>query len=111
MSRHEFARRCPPTNDRVRLVLRAVESLGVNSRKGRQMREIMPGVTIDPEIHHGKPVITGTRVPVEVVLGHLAAGMSSEEVETEYGLKRDDILAALRYATEIVSSEEVRLLG
>ena len=75
------------------------------------MREVMPGVTVDPEIHHGKPVINGTRVPIEVVLGHLAAGMSSEKVQSEYDLDRDDIMTALRYATEIVSSEEVRLLG
>lgn len=75
------------------------------------MREIQPGVTVDPQVHHGKPVIKGTRIPVEIVLGHLAAGMSSEEVEAEYDLKRDDILAALRYATEIVSTEEVRAIG
>lgn len=75
------------------------------------MREIVPGVTVDPKVHHGKPVIKGTRVPVEFILGHLAAGMSSEEVQEEYDLSRENILAALRYATETVASEEVRLTG
>jgi uncharacterized protein (DUF433 family) len=68
----------------------------------------VPGVVVDPAVHHGKPVIKGTRVPVEIVLGHLAAGMTSDEVESEYDLRRDDILAALLYAANIVSLEEVR---
>ena len=75
------------------------------------MHEIVPGVTADPKVHHGKPVIKGTRMPVEFVLGHLAAGMSSEDVQAEYDLSHEDILAALRYATEIVSAEAVRSTG
>ena len=59
------------------------------------MREIVPGVTVDPKAHHGKPVIMGKRIPVEFILGHLAAGMSSEEIEGEYDLGREDILAAV----------------
>ena len=36
---------------------------------------------VDPKIMHGKPVIKGTRVPVEVILGSLISGMSYEEIE------------------------------
>lgn len=37
-------------------------------------------VLVDPKIRHGKPVIKGTRVPVQVILGGLVGGMTYEEV-------------------------------
>ena len=55
-------------------------------------------ITIDPEISHGRPVIKGTRVPLEIVLGSLAGGMEINEVADEYGLVREDVLAAIAYA-------------
>ena len=67
-------------------------------------------IVIDEKIMHGKPVIKGTRVPVEVILGSLAAGMSYEEIEKEYGITREDILAAIEYASKIISEEKVRPL-
>jgi uncharacterized protein (DUF433 family) len=48
-------------------------------------------VVIDPAICHGKPVVRGTRVPVAIVVGSLAAGMSFEEVQREYDLTAEDI--------------------
>lgn len=63
-------------------------------------------VVIDPGICHGKPVIRGTRMPVSQIVGSLAGGMSFEEVEREYGLTRDDIRAALKFAGELVDQEE-----
>lgn len=63
-------------------------------------------IVIDPRICHGKPVIRGTRMPVALVVGSLAGGMSFEEVEREYGLTRDDIRAALKFAGELVEQEE-----
>ena len=65
---------------------------------------------IDERIMHGKPVIKGTRVPVDVILGSLAGGMTYEEVEKEYGITREDILAAIEYARKIISEEKVRPL-
>jgi uncharacterized protein (DUF433 family) len=65
-------------------------------------------ITIDPEIRHGKPVIKGTRVPVDIVLGSLAGGMSIEEVAKEYGIGKDDVLAAIEYAAKIVAREEIK---
>ena len=52
-------------------------------------------IVIDPAVRHGKPIIKGTRVPVEIVLGSLAGGMEIDEVMKEYDLEREDILAAL----------------
>ena len=59
---------------------------------------------------HGKPVIKGTRVPVDVILGSLVGGMSYEEIEKEYEIKRTDILAAIEYAAKFVMGEEVKPL-
>ena len=56
----------------------------------------------------GKPVIKGTRVPVDLVVGKLASGMTIEQVAEEYDLAREDVLAALRYAAEAVAGEQVR---
>ena len=70
-------------------------------------REIAPGITVDPGVRFGKPVIKGRRVDVATVLGHLAAGNSVEEVMREYRLTRGEVLAAIGYAAEIIALEEV----
>lgn len=64
-------------------------------------------VVIDPEIMGGKPVIKGTRVPVEVIIGGLAGGMTIEEVCNEYRIKAEDVRAALAYAAETLSEEHL----
>lgn len=53
-------------------------------------------ITTNPKIMHGKPVIKGTRVSVDVILGSLVGGMIYEEVEKEYGVKKSDIIAAIK---------------
>ena len=58
----------------------------------------------------GKPVIRGTRISVEFILSLLSSGMSVEEILTDYRhLTREDILAALHYAENLVKHEEVLL--
>ena len=71
------------------------------------MKQLFSHITIDPNIQFGKPVIEGTRTPVDVVIGHLAAGMTIEEIIKEYRLTREQILAALQYAAYIVADESV----
>lgn len=68
-------------------------------------------IVIDPKICHGKPVVRGTRIPVAIVVGSLAGGMTFEEVEREYNLTRDDIRAALKFAGELVEQEEYHPLA
>jgi uncharacterized protein (DUF433 family) len=63
-------------------------------------------IVIDPRICHGKPIIRGTRMPVSLVVGSLAGGMSFEELEREYSLTREDIRAALKFAGELVDQEQ-----
>jgi len=63
-------------------------------------------VVIDPDIHHGEPCIRGTRVPVAMIVGSLADGMSFEEILREYPqLTKEDIQAALAYAAEVLEHE------
>lgn len=71
--------------------------------------EIAPRIVVDREIRSGRPVIAGIRVPVDVIVGHMAAGMSADEVAEEFGIRREDIDAALSYAARVIASEEVRL--
>lgn len=68
----------------------------------------MDRIIVDPKTRHGKPIIKGTRVSVDVILGSLAGGMTYEDVAKEYGIKREDILAAIEYAASIVANEEIR---
>jgi uncharacterized protein (DUF433 family) len=74
------------------------------------MKEIVPGIVVDPLVKAGKPVIKGTRVPVELVIGKLAGGLTFEELMEEYDLTKDDVLAALRYAASVLSEEEIRVV-
>lgn len=67
----------------------------------------MGRIVIDPKVRHGKPVIKGTRVSIDVILGSLAGGMSVDEVTKEYGITRDDVLAAIEYAAKLISTEEI----
>ena len=59
-------------------------------------------ITTDPAVCHGQACISGTRIPVTVVLDNLAAGLSSEEILVEYpGLRPDDVRAAIAYAADL----------
>jgi uncharacterized protein (DUF433 family) len=75
------------------------------------MTEIAPRIVVDEATHSGRPVIKGTRVPVDVLLGQLAAGLTPEDIADEYGVTRDDVLAALAYAAKTLGNEEVRATG
>jgi len=64
-------------------------------------------IVIDKKIMHGKPVVKGTRIAVNIIVGSLAGGMSYEEIREEYGVTKKDILDCLRYAAEVTGSETV----
>ncbi len=58
-------------------------------------------ITIEPDKRGGKPCIRGLRITVYDILSYLAAGMTVEEVLSDFpDLTREDILAALSYAAE-----------
>ena len=61
-----------------------------------------------PDILRGKPRIKGTRIPVSLLLGYLAAGYTIDEVITEFpDIKAVQIQACLDYARELAEFEEV----
>ncbi len=61
-----------------------------------------------PDILRGKPRIKGTRIPVSLLLGYLAAGYTTDEIIVEFpDLKALQIQACLDYARELADFEEV----
>jgi uncharacterized protein (DUF433 family) len=69
-------------------------------------------IVLDPAVLAGKPVVRGTRLAVEFIIGLLARGWKEEEVLQNYpGLTREDIQACLAYASERLNSEKVYPLG
>jgi len=65
-------------------------------------------IVIDPKILTGKPTIKGSRLAVEFIVGLLAQGWTEAEIVKNYpGLTRQDILACLSYASEVLKSERV----
>lgn len=60
-------------------------------------------ITRDPDILGGKPIITGTRMSVEIILEFLAGGMEIKEILKEFPfLTRQQIQAAIEYAVKAV---------
>ncbi len=57
--------------------------------------DITPRIVFDPSVCFGKPVLKSTRVPVELVIGKLAGGMTVDAVIEEYEIALEDIQAAL----------------
>jgi len=64
--------------------------------------KLLERITIDPAICHDKPCLRGLRYPVEMILELLSAGMTFDEILADYeDLEREDIFAALAYATRL----------
>jgi len=69
---------------------------------------LLDRITIDPAICHGKPTLRGLRYPVETILELLSSGMTPEEILADYeDLEREDILAALAYATRVTQIKRI----
>ena len=65
-------------------------------------------VAIDQNVMRGKPVIRGTRIPVELVLRKLGAGMAADEIIADHPrLTLDDIRAAQAFAADSLADEDV----
>lgn len=64
-------------------------------------------IEINPKVMGGKPVIRGTRIPIEVLLRKLAEGATEADLRDAYPrLKREDIQAAIGYAADTLAAEE-----
>lgn len=65
-------------------------------------------ITFNPNILAGKPLIKGTRIAVEFILDLLANGWTTENILKNYPqLKKEDVIAVLKYATELLKEEKV----
>jgi uncharacterized protein (DUF433 family) len=75
-------------------------------------KDYLERIAIDPKVMVGKPVIRGTRIPVELVVRMVGQGISDEEILAEYPrLTLEDIRAALLFAADSVANEDIRLLS
>jgi uncharacterized protein (DUF433 family) len=74
-------------------------------------REIAPRIVADETVRFGRPVIQGTRIPVDLLVGQVAGGMTVEAVAEEYEVAREDVLAALAYAARRLEEEQVRAVS
>ena len=68
-------------------------------------------ITVDPEVHFGKPCIAGTRITVQGVLELLGEGLSFDEIIQGYypDLTPEDIRACVQYAIALVAAEDIHL--
>ena len=65
-------------------------------------------IVIDPRIMVGKPIIKGTRIPVDAIIRRLAEGMNIKEILEDYpNLTREDVQAALEYCVYLINGEEI----
>jgi uncharacterized protein (DUF433 family) len=71
-------------------------------------KALLKRVVINPKVMLGKPVIKGTRLPVEIIVEKVAYGATIDDLRKDYPfLKGDDIRAALLYAAKRIANEEI----
>jgi uncharacterized protein (DUF433 family) len=72
----------------------------------------MNRITVNPQIHFGKPCIAGTRITVQSILELLNDGLSFDAIIQDYypELQVDDIRACIQYAIALVAAEEINLV-
>ena len=67
-----------------------------------------PLIVIDPEILAGKPVLRGTRLSVDFIIGLMAEGWSETQIVENYpGVSHEGLIACLAYARDVLRSERV----
>ena len=72
--------------------------------------ETLDRITRNPAVMGGKPCIRGMRVTVGMIVGHIGAGVSIDELLADFPyLEREDVLQALRYAASLAQEREVVL--
>ena len=73
---------------------------------------LLQRITLDPEVCHGKPTLRNMRYPVSMILDLLSAGMTSEELMTDYpALQKEDIQACLFYASRLSETKTIHKLS
>ena len=76
------------------------------------MSNLLPRITIDPAVCHGKPCVRGLRYPVETLLELLSSGMTIDQIVADYeDLEREDLLAVLAYAARLTQTKGLQPIG
>ncbi len=71
-------------------------------------KDVIRRIVVDPKVMVGKPVIKGTRIPVYEIIHRVAQGWTFEDIIEDYPrITKEDIKAALMYASELVEGEDV----
>ena len=58
---------------------------------------------MDPQVRFGKPCLTGTRLDAASIVAALGAGDSTEQIQEELGITREQVLTAIRYAAHVAA--------
>lgn len=68
-------------------------------------------ISVDPNIHFGKPTIAGTRITVQDVLELINEGLTFDAIRSDYypDLTTDDIKACVDYAIALISAEDIKV--
>ena len=68
-------------------------------------------ISVNPNIHFGKPCVAGTRITVQNVLELINEDLSFEEIKRDFypDLKTEDIKACIDYAIALISAEEIKV--
>ncbi len=68
-------------------------------------------ITVNPQIHFGKPCVSGTRIPVQSVLELVRDGLAFAEITRDYypDLEPEDIRACIQYAIDVMAVEDIHL--
>ncbi len=68
-------------------------------------------ISVNPNIHFGKPCVAGTRITVQNVLELINEGISFEEIKREFypDLETEDIKACIDYAISLISEEDIKI--
>jgi uncharacterized protein (DUF433 family) len=75
----------------------------------RPSMQLLERIELDPRVCNGKAVIQGTRIPVSAILDQVASGESWDDIVKGFPeLKKDDIQAALLYASALLDLSEVK---
>ena len=71
-------------------------------------KKLLNRIVVDTKIMVGKPVIKGTRIPVNMIIRQIAQGMTVKEILEDYPqLKKEDIRAALMYSADVIEGETI----
>lgn len=89
----------------------SVRSPGKRIAMETHSKQSDPRISVDPNVHFGKPCVAGTRIPVRDVLELLRAGQSFEAITTDYypDLEDADVQACVQYAIDTIDAEHIHV--